>query len=81
MIDIDEWKKLQERALTLVTEALMSPYEYKQYFEAENIPSDEDLQKCIELIDLCANDRQPDDIFTQYSADSGDWDWLPKLHL
>ncbi|WP_434685059.1 hypothetical protein [Pseudanabaena minima] len=73
MIDSDEWKTLQERASTLVTEELMFPYEYKQYFETENIPSEEDLKKCTELIDRCANDRQPPDIFTQYSADSGDW--------
>jgi hypothetical protein len=69
MIDSDEWKKLQDRASTLVDEGLMFPSEYKECCETENTPSDEDFQKCIELINSCTNDRQPPDIFTQYSGD------------
>lgn len=61
-----EWENLKKKALSLVEQGLMFPYEYKQYFGQEDAPSEDVLKQCEQLINLAENDRQPPDTFTQY---------------
>lgn len=59
MVDEIEWKEIQEKALFLVTEGLMTPIENKEHFAREDIPSDEEFTELKSFIDMCEKDRMP----------------------
>lgn len=61
-----KWEALKEKALSLVQKGLIFPYEYKQSFGKEDIPSDEELKGCRKLINLAENYRMSPYTFTQY---------------
>jgi hypothetical protein len=77
-MDKQEWEALKEEATSLFEQTLMYPYEYRE-FDREDVPSDEHIKKCKELIDRAKNDRAPlDELFRSSVTEKADPNIFPN---